>query len=116
MPKIPLQRIGPLLRAQRGDRGLREVAKEIGISTATLSRVERGKVPDLDTFRSICRWLKIDPGEVLGRPQRTPEKQGAPAVPEPAIHFKADRAMSPETAGALAEMILAAQRMMASGE
>ena len=116
MPRIPLQRIGPLLRAQRGDRGLREVAKEIGISTATLSRVERGKVPDLETFRRICHWLRIDPGEVLGRPHPIAEPQVTPADPTPAIHFKADRAMSHETAEALAEMILAAQRMMAAGK
>jgi len=113
MPRIPLQRIGQLLRAQRGDRGLREAAKEIGISTATLSRVERGKVPDLRTFKRICDWLKIDPGEVLGRPQPIVEKH-LTGIPEPAIHFKADRAMSQEAAQALAEMILAAQRMMAA--
>lgn len=115
MPRIPLQRIGPLLRAQRGDRGVREVAKEIGISPATLSRVERGKVPDLDTFGRICRWMKIDPGDVLGRPQPLPERVERSEMSAPAVHFKADRTMSRQAADALAEMILAAQRMMASG-
>ena len=115
MPRIPLQRIGPLVRERRGDRGIREVAKEIGISPATLSRIEHGKVPDLETFRKVCRWLKIDPADVLGRPESVPEKAGAEA-PTPAVHFKADRAMSRDAAEALAEMILAAQRMMISSK
>ncbi len=111
MTRLTLQRIGPLLRERRGDRGIREVAQEIGISPATLSRIERGKVPDLETFRRICAWLRIDPGEVLGRPEsETPE--GHSSEPVPSVHFKADRAINPRAAKALAAMILAGQRMM----
>lgn len=37
---------------------LRELASEIGISAATLSRIENGKfVPDLVTFKKILDWL-----------------------------------------------------------
>lgn len=111
MPRLTLQRIGPLLRERRGDRGIREVAQEIGISSATLSRVERGKVPDLETFRKICAWLHIDPGDVLGKPGQEPSKERSPE-PIPAVHFKADRVINPRAAKALAEMILAGQRMM----
>lgn len=113
-PRIPLQRLGPLLRAQRGSRGIREVAQEIQISPATLSRIERGKVPDLETFRKACRWLNIDPADILGRPEPLPKKAET-GMPVPAVHFKADRAISRDAAEALAEMILAAQRMMESG-
>ena len=113
MTRITLQRIGPLLRERRGDRGIREVAQEIGISPATLSRIERGKVPDLETFRKICAWLKIDAGEVLGKPDSETSK-GHSAEPVPSVHFKADRAINPRAAKALAEMILAGQRMMTS--
>jgi transcriptional regulator with XRE-family HTH domain len=113
MPRIPLQRIGPLVRERREDRGIREVAKEIGISPATLSRIEHGKVPDLETFRKVCRWLKIDPADVLGRPKSIPVKTEG-EITAPAVHFKADRAVSRQAAQALAEMILAAQKMMPS--
>lgn len=37
--------------------GMRECAKEIGISPATLSRIERGKMPDLMTYAKVCKWL-----------------------------------------------------------
>ena len=53
------------LLEKRGDRGLREVAKEIGTSAATLSCIERGHVPKIELFVKICKWLDIDPGEVL---------------------------------------------------
>lgn len=42
------------------DIGLREAAIEIGISYATLSRIENKKVPDLMTYAKVCEWLKVD--------------------------------------------------------
>lgn len=35
---------------------LRDAAKILGISAATLSRVERAEKPDIDTFVKICQW------------------------------------------------------------
>ena len=37
--------------------GVRELAAEIGISYATLSRVENGEMPDGNTLRKILFWL-----------------------------------------------------------
>jgi len=37
--------------------GVREVAKRIGISAATLSRVERGENPDGETLAKVLLWL-----------------------------------------------------------
>lgn len=35
-------------------------ASEIGVGTATLSRVERAmKLPDLPTYARICKWLGV---------------------------------------------------------
>ena len=78
-----------------------------------LSRIERGKVPDLETFSKVCAWLRIDPGDVLGRPAPA-SPSSSPSEAIPAVHFKADRAISPKAAKALAELILAAQKMMAA--
>lgn len=111
MPKITLQTLGRKLADQRGARGVREVAKEIGISHATLSRVERGFMPDLETFTKICKWLNVDPGEVLEvRPRAT---QSPPRV---SVHFRKDQTLAPKTAHALAQMILAAQRAILASE
>lgn len=50
----------------RGARTLRELARELDISAATLSRVERGREPDLATFALLCWWLDKNPGRYLG--------------------------------------------------
>ena len=63
---ISIHSLGRLALERRGVRGIREVAVEMGISPATLSRVERGKMPDLETFGKICKWLRIYPAPVFG--------------------------------------------------
>lgn len=101
--KQKIEAFGRKLADARGSRGVRAVAKQIGISAATLSRVERGYMPDLETFGKICSWLKLDPAEVLG----IDVTMQRPSV---SVHFKKDATIHPDTAKALAELILAAQR------
>ena len=109
MPRITLQNLGSMARERRGSRGLREVAKEIETSPATLSRIEGGKLPDLTTFTKLCRWLEVDPSEILGVTQR---RDTLPSLVATA-HLKADQAIAAETARALANVILRAQAMLA---
>jgi len=75
--------------------------------------VERGNLPDLDTFAKICRWLGVDPAEVLGVPAERNAATGLGEITATA-HFKAGQTTSPELAKALADLILAAQRMLES--
>lgn len=65
-PRVTLETLGPVLKDRRGGRGLRAIAPQIGTSAATLSRIESGKQPDLETFAKLCTWLGVDGGEVLG--------------------------------------------------
>jgi transcriptional regulator with XRE-family HTH domain len=37
-----------------------QAAKEVGISLATLSRIENNHPPDLMTYYAICKWLTLD--------------------------------------------------------
>lgn len=98
-----LEGLGEMVAERRGTGGLRVTAAEIGIAPATLSRVEQGHLPDLENFRKICRWLGADPSALLGlRDDR----------PVAAVHFRKKGTMKQETAKALADMILAAQRAM----
>ena len=106
MVKVDLTTLGQRVAKRRGGQGIRATAKEIGVSPATLSRIERGYLPDLETFRKVCDWLQIDPGEVLG--SKVAGRDSSPA----AVHFKKDAVIKPETASALANMILAAQRAL----
>ena len=38
--------------------GLREFAEQANVSPATLSRVENGHIPDIETFFNLCFWMK----------------------------------------------------------
>lgn len=110
MTNPTLANLGTRVKKHRGDKTLREAAKEIGIGPATLMRVETGRVPDVDTFGKLCRWLNVDPGVFLGfTPQQTtrPTSSSSAALVVSA-HLRADSTQSPETAQALARMILLA--------
>lgn len=110
MAKVTLQNLGTIVREKRGARGLRAVAAEIGTSAPTLSRIESGKMPDLQTFGKLCRWLEVDPAALLGvSPQPLEEIQSDLAI----AHLKADQTIAPETARALANAIIRAQSMLA---
>jgi transcriptional regulator with XRE-family HTH domain len=52
-------RLGPVLRKWRTmeERTLRDVAKEVGTSAATLLRIEQGKPCDSGTMATVLLWL-----------------------------------------------------------
>lgn len=53
--------LASMVKSKRGKLGLRDTAAEIGsVSAATLSRVEQGKLPDVETFINICKWLEVN--------------------------------------------------------
>ena len=58
---VDLGELASLLRQHRAGHGLtlREVAAETGVPYSTLSRVEKGQIPDLATFRNIVEWLGV---------------------------------------------------------
>ena len=110
MSNIDLQILSRKLLRKRGNRGIREIAKEIGISPATLSRIERGNLPDIETFGKVCKWLNLDPSKILGM------KSHAKETPKISVHFRKDKTIKPETAEALAQLILAAERAILATE
>lgn len=106
MQRPSLENLGRKIAEKRGDQGLRTTAKEIGVSSSTLSRIENGHLPDLETFKKICDWLEVNPGDVLG------SKAANNEVNRASVHFKTDKTLEPEIAKALAEMIIYAQEAL----
>jgi transcriptional regulator with XRE-family HTH domain len=106
LPQRPLAALGGLVRDRRGSRKLRETAAEIGISAATLLRVESGRIPDVLTFGKLCRWLQLDPKSFLGF--REDANMGPAKSVTMSAHFKADRNPQEATIRALAQMLLLA--------
>ena len=106
MNRIKLENIGRAIQEKRDGIGIRAAAKDIGISPATLSRIENGNVPDIDTFKKLCDWLEVDAGEVLGSNGNSSAEESG----KMSVHFKKKKTVSADTASALADLILYAQR------
>jgi transcriptional regulator with XRE-family HTH domain len=103
---LTIDELGRLLAAKRGSRGVRAAAVDAGVSSATFSRVENGHMPDLRSFAKLCTWLGRDPKEFLGMEPG----DNTTAEPQAIVHFKKKKTVKVETAKALGELILAAQR------
>ncbi|MDE2987128.1 MAG: helix-turn-helix transcriptional regulator [Chloroflexota bacterium] len=104
-------RLGAALRARRRQQrlSLRDLAAETGVSVNTLSRVERGHVPDLKNFHRIVDWLDIPADSLLiaeARPTPTPQII--------ARHLRSDRTLSDEAASKIARMVEEMYRRLAT--
>ncbi len=108
MANLTLASLGSTVRKHRDNKTLRESAREIGVGPATLMRVESGRVPDVDTFAKICRWLKVDPGTVLGFVPAARQSVPNDTATLVSAHLRADQVPNLQTAQALARMIMIA--------
>lgn len=95
-------KLAQMVKSKRGSMGLREVAKEIGnISAPTLSRIEQGKLPDIDTFFRVCEWLEV-PTDFFS----TPSKSKKPDTRMELIaKLREDESLDPSVSGSLINMI-----------
>ena len=116
--QVNIRELGALIKAKRGSRGLREVAIEIGkVSASTLSRVEQGKIPDLDTFMLLCKWLQVSPNQFMKDNAKIGAAESDTSTSELiTAHLRADRTLDPKTADALAKMIQLAYSAAAAGK
>lgn len=110
MEHVKMDVLAEHILRRRDGRGVREAAKEVGISPATLSRVENRKIPDLETFGKICAWLGEDPATFLGL------VQASSSAPRAQVHFKKEAAIRADSAKALSEMIVLAQEALLKEE
>ena len=102
------KKLANLVRSKRGNRGLRETAKEIGnVSPSTISRVENGKTPDMDTFLALCDWLEVPSAELIDNVEER-KKLDTPEAIE--IQLRADKNLEPAIADALASLVKAAYK------
>jgi transcriptional regulator with XRE-family HTH domain len=103
--------LGRRVRAKRRSRKLsiREAAEEARVSAPTISRVERGHVPQREVLLRLARWagVRIDP--VLhenARGSRNAAVHGpdASTVEAVELHLRADKNLDKDDAEALSEM------------
>jgi transcriptional regulator with XRE-family HTH domain len=95
-----ISQLGKMLRARRRQKrlSLRDLADQIGVSFNTLSRVERGHVPDLRNLRLISEWLEV-PVEVF-------IDSDSASTPEViARHLTSDKRLAPAAAAQIATLV-----------
>lgn len=92
------------LKAERRKRrlSLREVSYETGVSVNTLSRVERGYLPDLKNYQRLVDWLEVPADTFLET--RRPESI-AGTLDLVARHFRADPGLTAEAAEKLTALV-----------
>lgn len=56
------EEVAELVRSARGDRSIRSFARQVGISPATLFRIEAGHEADMKTLRAISEHVPAPPG------------------------------------------------------
>jgi transcriptional regulator with XRE-family HTH domain len=76
---------------------VRAAAAEMeSVSSSTLSRIERGNLPDLDTYMRICRWLNVDPAYFASEPTgKKADRRDSVLQKEDIItHLRADKGVA----------------------
>lgn len=102
---LDIKRLAALVRNKRGSKKLRDISLEIGnVSPSTLSRVENGNTPDMETFTALCDWLQVPPGELFVTHQK---QQAQDTEEELALLLLGDKRLEPDTSYALVQIIKA---------
>ena len=58
--------LGQIVRKERGATNVRQFAEVYGVSAATVSRVERGYMPDMVTFAFLCEGMHLSKAAIRG--------------------------------------------------
>ncbi len=99
---LDIEMLADLVRSKRGRRGLREVSPMIGISPATISRIERKVIPDMATFLAICDWLEIHPNQFITNTKHETKPQDYSII---CSKIRADKRIDSNIRNAIASLI-----------
>ena len=92
-----------MIKEKRGDKGLRETAKEIGqVSATTLSRLENEHLPDIETYMRVCNWLNV-PSDFFQESDNTLHNTSQKKTI--IAHLRAEKLLPKKNAAALINMI-----------
>lgn len=110
--QIDLEALVAAVDAQRQAQGLswRQVAKEADVSPSTLTRMQQGKLPDVNTFGALVQWLHIPAERFLVRGSTGPKKLPDPMAVASTL-LRGKREVSPRAAKALEELVHAAFKL-----
>jgi transcriptional regulator with XRE-family HTH domain len=109
---IHLDALVAALDAERQSKQIswRQLAKEAGVSPSTLTRMQQGKSPDVNTFSALTQWLNI-PAErfYADQPHREARHEDPMAVISTLLRSK--KKMNAKAVAALQELVTAAFKL-----
>jgi transcriptional regulator with XRE-family HTH domain len=109
---IHVEALVAALDSERKTKGLswRQLAKAARVSPSTLTRMQQGKSPDVNTFSALTGWLNI-PAERFYTEQ--PNRQGQREDPMAVIStlLRGKKKMNPKAITALQELVNAAFKL-----
>lgn len=113
---LDISRLAALIKSKRGSQPLRETAEEIGgLTASTLSRIERGNVPDLETFMRLCKWLGVSADQFGTHSKKAAsDSMSVPDVIE--ANLRADRVLPVDAIEALSQMVRFAYKAASDGK
>src|SRR5262249_3393367 len=99
------------LDSERQARGLswRQLAMTAGVSPSTLTRMQQGKSPDVNTFTALTSWLDI-PAERFFSDHRSAPLQDDPLAVV-STHVRGKKKMSRKALKAFQELVNAAVKL-----
>lgn len=88
----------------------RQVAKAAGVSPSTLTRMQQGKSPDVNTFTALSRWLNI-PAEKFHTDKSHPAHASDDPMAVVSTLLRGQKKMNPKALAALQELVNAAFKL-----
>lgn len=114
-PHVQFEALYEALNVEREHRGMswREVAKAIGTSASTFTRLAQGRGTDANTFASLVAWLGVSADTFVKRsePARAQPLKTVAAI---SSYLRADRNLSREESEALDKIMRSAYNALRS--
>ena len=108
---IALDALIAALDAERRAREIswRQLALEAGVSPSTLTRMQQGKSPDVNTFSALTSWLNVPAERIYSARPTRPSPEDPMAVVSTLLRGK--KMLSPKALSALQELVNAAVKL-----
>ena len=108
-PRLDVESLIAALNAEREDRGLswRKLALEAGVNPSSLTRMQQGKLPDVNTFTALIHWLRMPIDQFMASGLSGPSQEPNPMAVVSTL-LRGKREMTPEALKALDELVQAA--------
>lgn len=109
--QIDLDALIGALDSERRARGIswRQLAAQAGVSPSTLTRMQQGKLPDVNTFTALTSWLGIPAERFFARQVQHQAVDDPLAVVSTLLRGK--KKLSPKAMAALQELVNASIKL-----